>query len=132
MPKLLSKVQVLQVYYLISFSYCQCRWLLSFKLPHNGLGLGDSGGLESQNFQLCTNFSNSFFIFTKIRNSLNPPFRQADVRRRFYFLNSYFIQYNMLTRKTVHLMSIIQVLRITSPKKFISLLHMDNIGGLTT
>ncbi len=35
MPKLLSKVQVLQVYYLISFSYCQCRWLLSFKLPHN-------------------------------------------------------------------------------------------------
>ena len=30
--------------------------------------------------------------------------------------NSYFIQYNMLTRKTVHLMSIIQVLRITLPK----------------
>ena len=46
--------------------------------------------------------------------------------------NSYFIQYNMLTRKTVHLMSIIQVLRITSPKKFGSLQHMDNIGGLTT
>ena len=46
--------------------------------------------------------------------------------------NSYFLQYNMLTRKTVHLMSIIQVLRITSPKKFGSLQHMDNIGGLTT
>ena len=44
--------------------------------------------------------------------------------------NSYFIQYNMLTRKTVHLMSIIQVLRITSPKKFGSLQHMDNIGVL--
>ena len=41
--------------------------------------------------------------------------------------NCYFIQYNMLTRKTVHLMSIIQVLRITSPKKFGSLQHMDNM-----
>ena len=28
--------------------------------------IGDSGGLESRNFQFCTNLSNSFFIFTKI------------------------------------------------------------------
>ena len=37
------------------------------KISANGLHIGDSGGLESQNFQLCTNLSNSFFIFTKIR-----------------------------------------------------------------
>lgn len=71
MPKLLSKVQVLQVYYLISFSYCQCRWLLSFKLPHNGPRIGDSGGLESLNFHFCTKLSNSLLLFSKFMKKGN-------------------------------------------------------------
>jgi hypothetical protein len=32
----------------------------------NGPRLGDSGGLESQNFQSFTNLSNSFLLFTKL------------------------------------------------------------------
>ena len=37
-----------------------------FKITHNGPRLGDSGGLESQNFQSFTNLSNSFLLFTKL------------------------------------------------------------------
>lgn len=29
--------------------------------------LGDSGGLGNLNFQFCTNLSNSFLLFTKLR-----------------------------------------------------------------
>ncbi len=35
-------------------------------ISHNGPRLGDSGGLESQNFQSFTNLSNSFLLFTKL------------------------------------------------------------------
>ncbi|MEC5396074.1 hypothetical protein, partial [Bergeyella sp. RCAD1439] len=45
-----------------ALSFWRCRFILS----HNGPRLGDSGGLESQNFQSFTNLSNSFLLFTKL------------------------------------------------------------------
>ena len=62
----------------------------------NGPRIGDSGGLESENFQFCTKLSNSLLLFSKFMKkgnikgccekkgetfyfSLNPPFRQYDV-----------------------------------------------------
>ena len=38
----------------------------SSRVSPNGPRLGDSGGLESQNFQSFTNLSNSFLLFTKL------------------------------------------------------------------
>jgi len=65
-------------------------------LATNGPRIGDSGGLESLNFQLCTNLSNSLLLFSKFMKkgnikgccekkgetfnfSLKPPFCQCDV-----------------------------------------------------
>ncbi|MGG5601188.1 hypothetical protein ACPDHJ_15495, partial [Myroides sp. C8-3] len=45
---------------------CLTVMLVSFTMPANGPRLGDSGGLESQNFQSFTNLSNSFLLFTKL------------------------------------------------------------------
>ena len=73
------------------------------KLSANGQRIGDSGGLESQNFQSYTKLSNSLLLFSKFkkkgnikgccdkkRRNLNfshrPPFRQYDVTCSFYFL----------------------------------------------
>src|SRR5690606_568380 len=64
----------------------------------NGPRIGDSGGIESQNFQFCTKLSNSLLLFSKFMKkgnikgccdkkrgtfniSFNPPFRQYDVIR---------------------------------------------------
>jgi hypothetical protein len=68
-------------------------------LAHNGLRIGDSGGLENLNFQFYTKLSNSLLLFSKFKKkgnikgccdkkgetfnfSLIPPFRQYDVSRR--------------------------------------------------
>ena len=37
----------------------------------NGPRLGDSGGLESQNFQSCTKLSNSLLLFSKFMKKGN-------------------------------------------------------------
>ncbi|RQP15378.1 MAG: hypothetical protein EAS52_15290 [Parapedobacter sp.] len=37
----------------------------SVTLATNGPRIGDSGGLESQNFQFCTKLSNSLLLFSK-------------------------------------------------------------------
>src|SRR5690606_27794185 len=37
----------------------------SHKITGNGPRIGDSGGLESQNFQFCTKLSNSLLLFSK-------------------------------------------------------------------
>jgi len=37
----------------------------SKSISHNGPRIGDSGGLESQNFQICTMLSNSHLLFSK-------------------------------------------------------------------
>jgi len=34
-------------------------------MPGNGPRIGDSGGLESQNFQFCSKLSNSLLLFSK-------------------------------------------------------------------
>src|SRR5574343_571927 len=44
--KLLSKVQVLRVYFLISFSIYLFVSVSSSKLPHNGFGLGVRAGFQ--------------------------------------------------------------------------------------
>ena len=70
--------------------------VICFKIAYNGPRIGDSGGLESENFQFCTKLSNSLLLFSKFMKkgnikgccekkgetfyfSLNPPFRQYDV-----------------------------------------------------
>ena len=67
-----------------------------FIISANELRIGDSGGLESLNFQFCTKLSNSLLLFSKFMKkgnikgccdkkgetfnfSLKPPFRQYDV-----------------------------------------------------
>ena len=42
------------------------EYYVFLKVAANGPRLGDSGGLESQNFQSFTNLSNSFLLFTKL------------------------------------------------------------------
>ena len=71
-------------------------------MSHNGPRIGDSGGLESQNFQTCTKLSNSLLLFSKFMKkgnikgccekkgetfnfSLKPPFRQYDVMHSAYY-----------------------------------------------
>ncbi|MFX1642971.1 hypothetical protein JZ906_10065, partial [Riemerella anatipestifer] len=57
-----------------------------FKMPANGPRLGDSGGLESQNFQSCTNLSNSLFLFSKFMKKGNIKGCCDKKRRNFQFL----------------------------------------------
>jgi hypothetical protein len=69
-----------------------------------GPRIGDSGGLESQNYQSCTKLSNSLLLFSKFKKKgnrkgccdkkrrnflfyLKPPFRQYDVRHSFFILS---------------------------------------------
>jgi len=73
----------------------------------NGTGIGDSGGLESLNFQSCTNLSSCLLLFSKFMKngnikgccgkkgetfnfSLRPPFRQYDVSRSLYCVDVIF------------------------------------------
>ena len=37
----------------------------------NGPRIGDSGGLESQNFQYCTKLNNSHLLFSKFKKKVN-------------------------------------------------------------
>src|SRR5690606_9497771 len=50
-----------------SFSFCS----VVFKVATNGPRIGDSGGLESRNFQFCTNLSNSLLLFSKFMKKGN-------------------------------------------------------------
>jgi len=38
---------------------------------HNGPRIGDSGGLESQDFQSFTKLSNSLLLFSKFKKKVN-------------------------------------------------------------
>ena len=40
-------------------------------MAHNGPRIGDSGGLESLNFQFCTKLSNSLLLFSKFMKKGN-------------------------------------------------------------
>ncbi|MDY3503309.1 hypothetical protein PG657_10250, partial [Riemerella anatipestifer] len=57
-----------------------------YDIAHNGPRLGDSGGLESQNFQSCTNLSNSLFLFSKFMKKGNIKGCCDKKRRNFQFL----------------------------------------------
>ena len=79
------------------------------KVAYNGPRIGDSGGLESENFQFCTKLSNSLLLFSKFMEkgnikgccekkgetfyfSLKPPFRQYDVSGRSFIIQTFHAQ----------------------------------------
>jgi len=55
-------------------------------IVHNGPRIGDSGGLESQNFQFYTNLSNSHLLFSKFMKKGNIKGCCDKKRRNFQFL----------------------------------------------
>jgi len=61
--------------------------LFLVKIAHNGPRIGDSGGLESQNFQSCTKLSNSLLLFSKFMKKGNIKGCCDKKRRNFQFLS---------------------------------------------
>ena len=50
-----------------NFNFCN----RARRIAYNGPRIGDSGGLESQNFQFCTKLSNSLLLFSKFMKKGN-------------------------------------------------------------
>jgi len=61
--------------------------LIGKHVGYNGPSIGDSGGLESIDFQFCTNLSNSLLLFSKFIKKGNIKGCYDKKRRNFQFLS---------------------------------------------
>ena len=65
-----------------NFNFCNLAGSIAYNEPR----IGDSGGLESLNFQSCTNLSNSLLLFSKFMKKGNIKGCCDKIRRNFQFL----------------------------------------------